>query len=81
MSCSCAFRCMLVPEPDGSDIVDWVWKEFRRHPQLPDAVWYKPPRRAVLNAMLDGVIYGLATGAIFAWMWPAVEAVALPGTG
>lgn len=42
---------------------------------FPHAIWEgKPPRTIALN-LLDGVIYGLLTGAVFGWMWPAAPTV------
>lgn len=34
-------------------------------------IWFAKPRRAVLMNWIDGIIYGLLTGVIFASMWPA----------
>jgi hypothetical protein len=38
---------------------------------LPNMIWFQGEKRAMVTAVLDGVIQGLATGAIFALMWPA----------
>lgn len=35
-------------------------------------LWYQESRRAMLTKFIDGVVYGLATGAIFAALWPKV---------
>jgi hypothetical protein len=35
-----------------------------------DAIWYGKPWSVVAKFVIDGVIYGLVTGAIFAWLWP-----------
>ncbi|HWB18998.1 MAG TPA: hypothetical protein VG711_01765 [Phycisphaerales bacterium] len=45
---------------------------------IPGAIWFGTPLRNVLSSFVDGLVMGLATGAIFAWMWPAalvIEAV------
>jgi len=35
-----------------------------------DAIWYGKPWSVVAKFVIDGVIYGLVTGAIFGWLWP-----------
>ncbi len=35
-----------------------------------DSIWYKRKWSTTLKNMFDGLLYGLATGAIFAAMWP-----------
>ena len=35
-----------------------------------DAIWYGKPWSVVMKFVIDGAIYGLVTGAIFAWLWP-----------
>jgi len=37
---------------------------------IPGAVWFGQYPRAILMCVLDGVVYGLITGAVFAGMWP-----------
>lgn len=37
---------------------------------IPGDIWYQESRRAMLMKCIDGVIYGLITGAIFAVLWP-----------
>ena len=44
---------------------------------IPNAVFFGRSCRAVCMDIIDGVVYGLITGAIFAWLWPAAE-IALP---
>lgn len=34
-------------------------------------IWFTRPLRAKLMDVVDGVAYGLITGAVFAWLWPA----------
>jgi hypothetical protein len=38
---------------------------------LPNMVWFQGGKRAMLTAVFDGLVQGLATGAIFAALWPA----------
>jgi hypothetical protein len=42
--------------------------------QIPGAIFFGKPGRFVLTDFIDGAVYGLMTGAIFAWLWPAAEA-------
>ncbi len=37
---------------------------------LPCGVWFQMPKRAMLTNFIDGVVFGLITGAVFAAMWP-----------
>lgn len=37
---------------------------------LPQDICFNKPTRTVLANLVDGVAYGLITGAIFAWLWP-----------
>lgn len=37
---------------------------------VPHGVWFGAYKRAILAQVFDGVVYGLITGAIFAWRWP-----------
>jgi len=37
---------------------------------IPQGVWFAQYPRAILMCVLDGIAYGLITGAIFAAMWP-----------
>lgn len=37
---------------------------------FPNDLWFQKKRRAMAMDWLDGVIFGLVTGAIFAWLWP-----------
>lgn len=38
--------------------------------QVPPSIWMGRPWRASLTQMFDGVLYSLAGGAIFTWLWP-----------
>jgi hypothetical protein len=35
-----------------------------------DAIWYGKSWSVVAKFIIDGIIYGLVTGAIFGWLWP-----------
>lgn len=37
---------------------------------VPNAIWWGSYKRTIVANMIDGVLYGLITGAIFAWLWP-----------
>jgi hypothetical protein len=37
---------------------------------VPEAIWYGRSWSATLKDVFDGLIYGLATGAVFALLWP-----------
>jgi hypothetical protein len=37
---------------------------------IPSGIWFGQSNRSLLMGMIDGVAYGLVTGAIFAAMWP-----------
>lgn len=38
-----------------------------------DGIWFGRPWSAVVKDLLDALIYGLVTGAIFTWLWPHVS--------
>ncbi len=44
---------------------------------IPNAIWFHRKLRAVINDTLDGIVYGIITGLIFAWLWPAASEAAL----
>jgi hypothetical protein len=35
------------------------------------SIWYRRDWGATIRSMIDGVIYGLLTGGVFGWLWPA----------
>jgi hypothetical protein len=35
------------------------------------SIWYHRPWSTTLKMTLDGLIYGLLTGGVFGWLWPA----------
>jgi hypothetical protein len=37
---------------------------------IPNTVWFGSYKRTIVASIIDGIIYGLITGAIFAWRWP-----------
>lgn len=37
---------------------------------IPNGIWFGHYPRAIAMNVIDGVVYGLITGAIFAWLWP-----------
>jgi hypothetical protein len=37
---------------------------------LPNDIWFQRGRREVLTNFIDGVVFGLITGAVFGWLWP-----------
>jgi hypothetical protein len=37
---------------------------------IPSALWWGSYKRTIVANVIDGVIYGAITGAIFAWRWP-----------
>lgn len=37
---------------------------------LPSAIWWGSYKRTVVANVIDGVVYGAITGAVFAWRWP-----------
>jgi len=37
---------------------------------IPNALFFGKPARFVLTDFIDALVYGLMTGAIFAWLWP-----------
>jgi hypothetical protein len=37
---------------------------------FPNDLWFQKSRRAMLMNLIDGVVFALITGAVFAWLWP-----------
>jgi hypothetical protein len=37
---------------------------------IPSAIWWSSYKRTIVANFVDGIIYGVITGAIFAWLWP-----------
>ena len=37
---------------------------------IPSAIWFGAYRRTIVAGILDGIVFGAITGAIFAWRWP-----------
>ena len=38
---------------------------------LSNSIWYKKKWSGTFKNMFDGLVYGLVTGGIFGWLWPA----------
>jgi hypothetical protein len=38
---------------------------------IPDSIWKGQQWSITFKFVIDGVVYGLITGAVFAWLWPA----------
>lgn len=41
---------------------------------VPHIIWFERSWRVFFTNLIDGVAYGVATGLLFAWLWPAVTA-------
>lgn len=39
--------------------------------QIPHQIWFGTPMRTIMACLIDGIAFGLMTGAIFGWMWPS----------
>ena len=37
---------------------------------IPNAIWFGAYKRTIVASFIDGIVFGLVTGAIFAWRWP-----------
>jgi len=37
---------------------------------IPNAIWFGSYKRTIVASVIDGIVYGCITGAIFAWFWP-----------
>jgi hypothetical protein len=37
---------------------------------VPSALWFGASKRTIVVSVLDGVVYGVITGGVFAWRWP-----------
>jgi hypothetical protein len=37
---------------------------------IPNAIWFGAYKRTIVASIIDGIVFGLITGAIFAWRWP-----------
>jgi hypothetical protein len=38
---------------------------------IPHAIWFGTPIRNIITALVDGIVFGLLTGAVFGWLWPS----------
>jgi hypothetical protein len=41
---------------------------------LPNMIWFQAGKRSMVNGTVDGVLYGVVTGAVFSWLWPVAHA-------
>lgn len=37
---------------------------------IPESIWHRQPWSITFKFAMDGVVYGLITGATFGWLWP-----------
>ncbi|MBK8267615.1 MAG: hypothetical protein IPK83_04650 [Planctomycetes bacterium] len=37
---------------------------------IPNGIWFGAYKRTIVAGIIDGIVFGLITGAIFAWGWP-----------
>jgi len=37
---------------------------------IPNSIWWGSSKRTIVANIIDGIIYGAITGAIFGWRWP-----------
>ena len=37
---------------------------------IPSAIWFGAYKRTIVAGIIDGIVFGAITGAIFAWRWP-----------
>jgi hypothetical protein len=37
---------------------------------IPNALWFGAYKRTIVASIIDGIVFGLIIGAIFAWRWP-----------
>lgn len=37
---------------------------------IPSALWFGAYKRTIIASIIDGIVFGLVIGAIFAWRWP-----------
>ena len=47
-----------------------AWMAYSFGP-IQDAIWFGKPWSHVWKGMADGLLYGLLTGGVFGWQWPA----------
>lgn len=48
---------------------------------IPHAIFFGRTKRAMAMDVVDGVVYGLLTAGVFAWLWPAAAVPSLPSLG
>ena len=37
---------------------------------IPNAIWFGAYKQTIVASIIDGIVFGAITGAIFAWRWP-----------
>jgi hypothetical protein len=37
---------------------------------IPNGIWWGHPWKSVIKYVVDGIVYALIVGAVFAWLWP-----------
>jgi hypothetical protein len=42
---------------------------------LPQSIWFGKAPRSIALDVIDGIAFGLVTGAVFAFMWPAAKSI------
>lgn len=45
---------------------------------IPNMIWFNGGIRATVMCIIDGVVYGLVSGAVFASLWPAATVAGVP---
>ncbi len=45
---------------------------------IANMIWFNGGARAIAMCFIDGLVYGLVTGAIFAFLWPAAVVAGIP---
>lgn len=48
---------------------------------IPNDIWFNKPLNARVSCFVDGIVYGLITGTLFAWLWPTISGpeISIPG--
>ena len=42
---------------------------------IPGGIFFGRSARSILMDIIDGFVYGILTGLIFGWLWPALETI------
>lgn len=46
-----------------------------------NTIWYGQPLKPFLNDLAAGIVFGLLSGAVFGFLWPALDTPAIPAIG